>query len=59
MDCFGMKDILKKGESGQVIAASRRGLTRRLLCLDIQIDNSVSMLNQDAISLFLKDCDSL
>lgn len=46
-----------KSETGRVIASSRQDLGKLTLCLNIQVENPVLILNQDAARSFLKECD--
>lgn len=44
-----------KKSSGQVISSSRKDLMKILLFMNIQVDNPVCVLNQDASRAFLKE----
>lgn len=44
-----------KKASGQVVTSSRKDLMRILLFMNIQVDNPVCVLNQDASRAFLKE----
>lgn len=46
-----------KGESGRVVSTKRQDLSKLTLCLNIQVENPVLILNQDAARSFLKECD--
>ena len=47
-----------KNEKGNVIASNRQELEKMMICMNIQVENPVVMLNQDCARSFLKDCDS-
>lgn len=46
-----------KSESGRVVSTNRQDLNKLTLCLNIQVENPVLILNQDAARSFLKECD--
>lgn len=46
-----------KSAAGRVVTTSRQDLTKLTLCLNIQVENPVLILNQDAARSFLKECD--
>lgn len=46
-----------KSEKGRVISSSRQDLNKLTLCLNIQVENPVLILNQDAARSFLRECD--
>lgn len=46
-----------KTSSGRVVSNARKDLLKLTLCLNIQVDNPVLILNQDAARSFLKECD--
>ncbi|CAO1309708.1 unnamed protein product [Diamesa serratosioi] len=46
-----------KNATGQVISTSRKDLTKMTMYLNIQVENPVLILNQDAARSFLKECD--
>lgn len=46
-----------KNESGAIISQKRDDLTKLMQCLNIQVENPVVVLNQDAARSFLKDSD--
>lgn len=46
-----------KSDKGKIICSSRQDLNKLTLCLNIQVENPVLILNQDAARSFLKECD--
>ncbi len=46
-----------KSENGRVISSSRNELLKLTLFMNIQVENPVLVLNQDASRSFLKECD--
>lgn len=46
-----------KNHLGKVVSTTRQDLVKMCLCLNIQVDNPVLILNQDAARSFLKECD--
>lgn len=46
-----------KNEHGRIISSSRQDLTKLTMCMNIQVENPVLILNQDAARSFLKECD--
>lgn len=46
-----------KNEAGRVVSSSRQDLNKLTMCLNIQVENPVLILNQDAARSFLKECD--
>lgn len=46
-----------RGENGKIISTGRQELAKLTLCLNIQVENPVLILNQDAARSFLKECD--
>jgi structural maintenance of chromosomes protein 6 len=53
----GASSYKLKNEAGRVISTSRQDLNKLTLCLNIQVENPVLILNQDAARSFLKECD--
>lgn len=46
-----------KSQNGKTISTTRQDLLKMCLCLNIQVENPVLILNQDAARSFLKECD--
>lgn len=46
-----------KNQNGKTISTTRQDLLKMSLCLNIQVENPVLILNQDAARSFLKECD--
>lgn len=46
-----------KSAKGKVITTSRQDLNKLTMCLNIQVENPVLILNQDAARSFLRECD--
>ncbi|CAG9809549.1 unnamed protein product [Chironomus riparius] len=46
-----------KSQNGKTISTTRQDLLKMSLCLNIQVENPVLILNQDAARSFLKECD--
>ncbi|XP_070491054.1 structural maintenance of chromosomes protein 6 isoform X2 [Chironomus tepperi] len=46
-----------KAQNGRTISTTRQELHKMSLCLNIQVENPVLILNQDAARSFLKECD--
>lgn len=46
-----------KNQNGKTISTTRQDLIKMSLCLNIQVENPVLILNQDAARSFLKECD--
>ena len=53
----GTSSYKLKNASGQTISTSRKDLIKMTLYLNIQVENPVLILNQDAARSFLKECD--
>lgn len=53
----GASQYKLKSQDGKVLSTSRQDLTKLCLCLNIQVENPVLILNQDAARSFLKECD--
>lgn len=47
-----------KNDRNRVIGATRQDLLRLTMCMNIQVENPVLILNQDAARSFLKECDA-
>lgn len=46
-----------KNQQGRVISSTRQDLMKLTMCMNIQVENPVLILNQDAARSFLKECD--
>lgn len=46
-----------KSQNGRVIYTNRQDLSKLTMCMNIQVENPVLILNQDAARSFLKECD--
>lgn len=53
----GSSSYKLKNDKGAVVSTSRQDLNKMTLCLNIQVENPVLILNQDASRSFLKECD--
>lgn len=53
----GASNYKLKSETGRVVSTNRQDLIKLTLCLNIQVENPVLILNQDAARSFLKECD--
>lgn len=53
----GSSSYKLKNENGNVIASTRQELEKMMICMNIQVENPIVVLNQDCARSFLKDCD--
>jgi len=53
----GASQFKLKNYLGRVVSGLRCDLTKLTMCLNIQVENPVLILNQDAARSFLKECD--
>ncbi|KAG5673061.1 hypothetical protein PVAND_003137 [Polypedilum vanderplanki] len=53
----GASSYKLKSENGRTVSTSRQDLVKMCMCLNIQVENPVLILNQDAARSFLKECD--
>lgn len=53
----GASSYKLKNANGNTISSSRKDLTKLTMYLNIQVENPVLILNQDAARSFLKECD--
>lgn len=53
----GASSYKLKNQHGRIVSTSRQDLVKLSLCLNIQVENPVLILNQDAARSFLKECD--